>query len=311
MASQSEPLLTTTEVAELLQVHPKRVYRLVREGLPGRRLGGEWRFVRPEVLGWVQRGGALALATKARAAGSSPTEPAVAAAPSLEAPPPFLAANGDVAVEVLLALVNAARPVLGFLQADRDQALGLLEAGSVLAAGSHGKGPPARLGPTRLARIHLVKREVGLAAAAGRKVPSLAELRRLRFAARPASAGAFTHLQQAVRKARLDLKEVLARATLLPSHREVVMAVLRGEADVGLVTHAWAARAGLAFRALAEESYGLLVRAADLGDPRVVRLCEVAQSDRYPAQLTQVPGYDPTDAGTIHYDADRSPQQAR
>jgi putative molybdopterin biosynthesis protein len=49
-----DELLTSGEVARLLRVHPKHLYRLLRQGLPGRRLGrGHWRFRRDEVLAWI------------------------------------------------------------------------------------------------------------------------------------------------------------------------------------------------------------------------------------------------------------------
>ena len=248
-----EPLLTTAEVAALLQIHPKQVYRLLRRGLPGRRLGGEWRFLRREVLAWMGQAGreevAAEVEPEAERAEVTSTGGAGGAAP------PFLAANGDVAVEFLLALVNDAAPILGFVQSDRERALRLLERGRVLAAGCHGQGPPARLGSVRLARIHLVEREVGLVAVG--EVPALARLGQLRFATRPASAGIVVHLDAAIRHERLDARKVLAGARPLESHREVVCAVLRGEADVGLATRSWAARLGLGFRALATEGYGL------------------------------------------------------
>ena len=53
----------------------------------------------------------------------------------------------------------------------------------------------------------------------------------------------------------------------------------------------------------ANVAYGLIVRARDLGDPRVVRLCEVAQSDEFRAEVAGVPGYDVAGAGDIRYDA--------
>ncbi|MCX4246226.1 helix-turn-helix transcriptional regulator [Paraliomyxa miuraensis] len=49
-----DELLTSAEVARLLRVHPKHLYRLLRRGLPGHRLGrGHWRFRRDEVLAWM------------------------------------------------------------------------------------------------------------------------------------------------------------------------------------------------------------------------------------------------------------------
>jgi excisionase family DNA binding protein len=48
-------LLTSAEVAQLLRVHPKHLYRLLRRGLPGHRVdGGHWRFDREEVLAWMR-----------------------------------------------------------------------------------------------------------------------------------------------------------------------------------------------------------------------------------------------------------------
>ena len=44
------------------------------------------------------------------------------------------------------------------------------------------------------------------------------------------------------------------------------------------------------------------MRARDLGDPRVVRLCEVAQSPRFRAAVEAIPGYDAAGAGDVRYD---------
>ncbi|MES2644410.1 MAG: helix-turn-helix transcriptional regulator [Myxococcota bacterium] len=290
----AEPLLTTEDVAALLQVHPKHVYRLLRRGLPGHRMGGEWRFARDEVLRWVERR-AIAAPVEGEDAGEVPAGTTIVTAPSL------VAANGDVAVEVLLAQVNAeAPPLLGFVQADRDAAMALLAASHVLAAGCHAMGPPSHLAGARLARIHLVTRTIGLA---GRWPDrSLAALATLRLAVRPSTAGVRAHLDAALTDAGLDPAAILAGAAPYDSHRDALLAVVRGDADVALTTEAWAARVGLPFHALTTEAYGLVVRAADLGDPRVVRLCEVAQRASYRSALATVRGYDATGAGDIRYD---------
>lgn len=47
-------IMTRYQVAELLQVHPNVVGRYVKtKGLPARKVGNEWRFVRSEVLSWL------------------------------------------------------------------------------------------------------------------------------------------------------------------------------------------------------------------------------------------------------------------
>jgi excisionase family DNA binding protein len=47
-------VLTVAQAAELLQVEPAAVDELAAAGeLPGRRVGGEWRFARAAVLAWL------------------------------------------------------------------------------------------------------------------------------------------------------------------------------------------------------------------------------------------------------------------
>jgi putative molybdopterin biosynthesis protein len=288
-----EALLRTDEVAALLRVHPKQVYRLLRRGLPGRRVGGEWRFSREDVLAWSGGGGPRAEATEA-AAGTR----------SDGGPPSLVAANGDLAVMTLLALAaRKGAPLVGFVQADKATGAELLAAGAVLAAGAHAGGFPTHLGKERAARLHLVTREIGLLGRAGSTLPTLRGLARLRLASRPATAGVRQHLDAALRAERLDPEKVHRRALILGSHLDVVCAVASGRADAGLASRAWGERAGLTFRLLAREAYGLIVKAKDLGDPRVVRLCEVAQGSEYRNAIGAIAGYDAEGAGDIRYDA--------
>jgi putative molybdopterin biosynthesis protein len=291
----SDALLTTGDVANLLRVHPKHVYRLLRRGLPGHRVGGEWRFLAAEVLRWSgapRASPAEALADPAEGPSNSARAPG---------PPPLLAANGDVAVERLLGRMKDGPTCLGFVQADRGGALDLLRQGSVLVAGCHGSAIPGMLDGHRLAFIHLVDRQVGLVVRAGVRIRSLRNLGRWRLASRPETAGIRTHFDVEARRQGLDPRALHARAMVLPSHREVVCAVARGEADVGLSSVAWGHQVGLRCVPLCRETYGVLVRASLLGDPRIVRLCEVAQSAAFRQELGEVPGYDAELSGVIAY----------
>lgn len=52
--AEPPPVLTAEEAAELLRVEPAVVLALAEAGqLPGRRVGGEWRFAREAVLAWL------------------------------------------------------------------------------------------------------------------------------------------------------------------------------------------------------------------------------------------------------------------
>jgi putative molybdopterin biosynthesis protein len=283
--ARPDVLLTTGDVARLLRVHPKHVYRLLRQGLPGRRVGGEWRFSPAEVLAWK---------------GSPVASPVAAAVPS-----PLVAANGDIAVECLIArLVVGGEGPIGFVQADSGEALELLRRGAVLAAGCHGAGIPGAVGGERVAFIRLVDRTVGLVVRPGVKIRSLRQVGRWRLASRPSTAGVRVHFDRELRRLGVDPEEVHLSARLLPSHREVACAVARGEADVGLASAAWASRVGLDCVPICREPYGLLVKASTLGDPRVVRICEAAQTSAFRKELSAVNGYEVRRTGALTYGAD-------
>jgi excisionase family DNA binding protein len=53
-ASLNAEVLTLDQAASLLQLCSHTVSKLARKGdLPGRRIGREWRFVRSELLRWI------------------------------------------------------------------------------------------------------------------------------------------------------------------------------------------------------------------------------------------------------------------
>jgi molybdate-binding protein len=279
-------------VARLRRVHPQHVHRLLRRGFPRRRVGKEWRFDRDDVLAWSRVAGGAEVASRG-------------------APPP-VAANGDPAVETLLESVDGARarrgreaPVLGSVAADSGTALDLLARRLVVASGFPGREFPARLPAGRLARLHVVTREVGLACRPRPGPPRLEDLDDLgggRIASRPPSAGTRPLLEAALRRAGADPDQVHDGARTCASPRDAVLAVLRSEADVGVTSRAWAGRAGLAFSPVAVEAYGILPFAEDLGGPGVVRLLEAAQSGALAARLRGVPGYDASETGRVVFD---------
>jgi excisionase family DNA binding protein len=299
-------LLTTRDVARLLRVHPKHVYRLLRRGLPGHRVGGEWRFLAGEVLEWS---GGMAVAPSAMSLAVRPdAEPPAHVLPSRAVP--LVAANGDLAIEYLLARLSGSGPLFGHVQTDRGGGLELLKRGDVLAAGCHGVAIPGTLGAQRLAFIHLVDRGVGLALRPGLRMRSLRHMSRFRLASRPPSAGVRDRFDGELRRQGVDPEALHAGAVILPSHREVVCAVARAEVDVGLASLAWAERVGLECVPLYRETYGLLVRASLLGDPGVIRLCEMAQSSAFRREIAGVRGYETRQTGTISYEPPESQARA-
>jgi len=292
-------LITTKEVATLLKVHPKHVYRLLKRGLPGHRVGDEWRFDEEEVRRFCrQRGTALVSESEPNGIGSEGLH--ALSSSSGDGPPSFVAANGDVAVELLLETVRrSCGPCLGHIPADHETGLALLRKNAVLVSGFHGEDMPQGFSSAGLARIQLVEREVGLVFPRGSRLRRASAIVGRRLAGRPLTAGIRTHLDTVLAKEGVEANRIYKNAILLDSHRDVVMAVVRGEAEVGLASQAWAARAGLGFLALASEPYGLLLRGKNLGDRAIVSLCEVAHSAAFRKRLAAETGYVVSRAGEI------------
>jgi excisionase family DNA binding protein len=276
-------LLGTNEIAELLQVHPKHVYRLLKRGLPSHRVGGEWRFDSSEVLAWARKG------TPARPSATRPTG-------DVEVVPPLVAANGDVCIELLLRFVAEEREApIGFVQSDQQSASEFVTEGRVLAAGLHGAGAASE---GRHVLLHVARRTVGLAHKR-RKLRKLADIEGLRLASRPATAGVRHYLDEALHAARMDANEVHRDALLCASHRDVVLALVSGNADVGLVSLAWAHRAGLDFLPMLDEDYALCLKASSLTSPAGRALVRALQSAALRRLLAAQAGYETRNTGTL------------
>ena len=56
------PAFTVKQVAELLNVNERTVYRLVQQGeLPGFRVSGSWRFLEADITAWIDEQKRLAV----------------------------------------------------------------------------------------------------------------------------------------------------------------------------------------------------------------------------------------------------------
>lgn len=54
--SQVEGVMTIQEVSAYLRLGQSTIYKLVKEGeLPGRKVGGQWRFSRKKLEEWLER----------------------------------------------------------------------------------------------------------------------------------------------------------------------------------------------------------------------------------------------------------------
>ena len=50
-----EPAMTVRDIATVLNVDEKTIYRMAQKGdLPGFKVSGSWRFQRPDLIAWIQ-----------------------------------------------------------------------------------------------------------------------------------------------------------------------------------------------------------------------------------------------------------------
>ncbi len=256
--------------------------------MPGRKVGGEWRFDLQEVMEWTRQ---------------PSSEPAISGDPAEARPrgtPPLLAGNGDLALQLLLSsALRQGAPFLGLVETDGGTGLEMLLRSQVLAAGYHGPEPIPSVPGKPLAVIHLVEREIGFVARDPLRIPWLEDLYLLRFASRPVTAGIRRHLDRALLNAGIDPLEAHTRARLFECHRDVVLAVACGDVEAGIATRSWARRLGLAFRCLTVEDYCLVVRSGGLAEPAVQRLLGVAESTGYRGRVERLGGYDSSRTGAV------------
>ena len=62
-------VLTAREAADYLQISPSMLLREARAGvIPGKKIGRQWRFSRPALLGWLEEEAAAQAEDRARVA---------------------------------------------------------------------------------------------------------------------------------------------------------------------------------------------------------------------------------------------------
>ena len=159
------------------------------------------------------------------------------------------------------------------------------------------------LQPGRHKLIAFARRTQGLIVAPGNPLglAGLADLARTgaRFVNRPLGTGTRLLLDESLAQLGLGPADLHGYERAEPSHAAVAQAVASGAADAGLGIAAAAASRGLEFVPLAQEDYYLVCLKAALEQPPVQALLQVLRSDRWRAQLADLPGYDAGSCGEV------------
>ena len=284
-------LLTTAEAAAYLRLKERKLYDLVAAGaIPCAKVTGKWLFPREELDRWVLSG-------LARPEGLGPqTAPAIAGGSHDPLLDWALRRSGSGLASLPegseAGLARLARGEV-MLAAIHLHAVGVDDA-NVQAMGRPGFGDAVLIG--------FARREQGLVLAPGNPhaVKDLAEAvrRSLRFATRPAGAGAQQLLETRLAEAGLASPD---RMLVCPTGTDLAQAVRAGHADCGVASRAVAAAAGLAFLPLAWERFDLAMRQRDYFRPAMQALAAFLRQPAFAAHAADLGGYDVAQAGTVRH----------
>lgn len=151
--------------------------------------------------------------------------------------------------------------------------------------------------------VHLARREQGLFLAPGNpmRVRSVHDLvrKRLRYVNRQRDAGTRLFVWHRLRAAGVDARAITGYGREFSTHDDVAAAIVRGDADVGPGVRAVAARRGLDFVPLGEESFDLAIPQSQWKSPRIQAFVAMLHDSDFRRRAAMLPGYDATRCGEV------------
>lgn len=302
-----DDFLTTKGVAEHLGIHEKQVYALVKAGkIPASRVTGKWLFPRRLLDEWIEKN-ALEGLSAARTRGNR--------------------------IEGVLLAAGSHDPVLDILQSH----LAAHHTGVVLFSAATGSSEGLRmlnLGHTDLAWSHLVDpetgeyniphvkrivtdvrpvvtnllwRDLGFVAARGNPlgIQGFEDLRRagVRLINRQVGAGTRILIDRRLADLGIATASVRGYEREAATHYEVGLAVLSGEADLGLASGSVAQMLGLEFIQVVRERFDMVTTKDAYFGPGVQAILEALRDADFRRRVANLGHYDFREAGRILYAA--------
>ena len=299
-------MLTAREVAAYLNINEKMVYRLVREGrLPGTQITGKWTFSRALVRNWIESNSLDKL---------TPSRPAPH--PSLPSQDLCIAGSNDLIMERMQThLIKAFSPEILTYIANTGSLGGLraLHLGRAHLAGVHLYHPQRKEYNIPYVRDFLPEQETLVFHLACRNQGFICHPRRSssfggvgdlvsgdwRLVNREPGSGTRLLLDHLLAEEGISPRKVRGYSREVFTHMEVGLAILRGEADVGLGIEPVAECLGLRFIPIRTERYDLVVPKENLSIKSVQVFFNLLHSARFSKLAGELAGYDLKDSGKM------------
>ena len=298
----AKEMMDTREVAEYLNINEKLVYRLLKEKkIPGTKVTGKWTFPRRLIDDWIIEGAKENIGLKNKTK-------------ELKDHIVIMGSN-DFAVELLSQELTKKFPhySLSFSNVGSLAGLIALSRGSSHIAGCHLFDPDTRqynipyiyryLPGIKATVINLVYRDIGLIVKQGNPLSifSIKDLFRpgIKIINRQQGSGTRVLLDYSLKKIGIEPNHVDGYEKEVNTHFEVAMAVVSGNADVGLGILPAAKMLNLSFIHLTNERYDFVIPRENLSAQPIASLIKVMRSLEFHQSINQMGGYDTKDTGKI------------
>ena len=301
----SDQLMNTKEVAEYLDIHEKQVYALIKSGrIPCTKVTGKWIFPKKFIDEWIEQNAKEGL--KQARKKSSQISGAVLAAGS-----------NDPVLDMLLVAAKKSHPDFYIFSANTGSTEGLkaLNSGVTDIALSHlydaesGKYNIPYLGkylPTiNPVVVNLFKRDIGFLfnkeiAGAVKGFENLTE-ENIRFINRQEGSGIRLLLDYYLAKEGINSEKIKGYKNEVYTHFEVGLAIISGEANVGIASAAISKLLGLSFLPITSECFDMIMDQSTYFQPGVQAFIETLKSGDFRSRVEKIGGYNFEDSGKILY----------
>lgn len=295
-------MMTTREVAAYLRIKERKIYELLGKGkIPSTRVTGKWLFPKNLIDLWLMRGT------------EGPTSETVP-------PPPIVAGSQDPLLDWAL---RESGSDLAMFACGSVAGLERLADGRAVAAGLHlrdadsdGDSDSAAYNVDAIAKacggqplvaVNWAWRSQGLVVAPGNPmgIQGIGDLatKSARIAYRQDGAGSAVLFRQLLDDEAISRDDLTYLFEPAKSETELALAVLEGEADVGLAIAAAARQLRLDFVELTTERFDIALSRRDYFEPSFQKLLEFTRTAKFRVRAEDLGGYDISGVGRVVWNA--------
>jgi putative molybdopterin biosynthesis protein len=299
----SEELMNTKEVAEYLDVHEKQVYGLVKAGrIPCTRVTGKWIFPKKLIDEWIEVNAKDGL--KQARKKSNRISGAILASGS-----------NDPILDMLLTATKKSHPDFYIFSANTGSINGLkaLNEGLTDIALSHLFDPDTGqynipyltkyLPNIKPVVVNLFQRELGFLVlpAISKSFEEFNSLAggKIHFINRQQGSGTRQLLDYHLQQLGIVPATITGYENEVYTHLEVGLAILSGEAQVGIASAAVAKLLGLAFKPITSESFDMIMDQSTYFQSGLQAFMETLKSNAFKCRVEKIGGYDFNNSGNI------------